>query len=91
MASAATEWVLRALLEEEHHDGDEHDGHDDDHHGHEDGHSDDTFDIRIIAIFVILLAGIIGGLVPLYVKVRWAPPIIFFSGRVAFCTRSLWL
>ncbi len=29
----------------------------------------DTQDIRIIAVFVILVAGLLGGLVPLFVKV----------------------
>lgn len=33
-----------------------------------------TLDVRIVAIFSILAAGLLGGLSPLFVKVGWAPP-----------------
>jgi hypothetical protein len=43
------------------------------HYSDYDGHGEydeNTLDVRIIAIFAILVAGIIGALVPLFFKVR---------------------
>lgn len=42
-------------------------------HAHDDegeGGGEDTQDVRIAAIFVILVAGLVGGLIPVFVKVR---------------------
>ena len=62
--------------DEEHHSSDHDDGdyfaieHSSDHSDH-DGHADEnTLDVRIISIFAILVAGVIGALVPLFFKVR---------------------
>lgn len=43
--------------------------HDDNRHHHAGEHEDNTLDLRITAIFAVLLAGAIFGLVPLQVKV----------------------
>ncbi|KAG1662072.1 hypothetical protein FOA52_005319 [Chlamydomonas sp. UWO 241] len=70
MAARASLRALRQVVDdhdEEHHDEDAED-HDDEHDGLLDEH-ESTTSVRVIAIFTILLAGVIGGLIPVFIPV----------------------
>jgi hypothetical protein len=63
----------RTLLADDSHD--DHDEHDDEeHHGEEEDTHESPTDIQIVAIFTILLAGLVGGCIPIFVPVSKIGP-----------------